>query len=139
MPDPVAATGEWLGAPSAPPAAFALPGIVRGDFPVFGRHVNGHPLAYLDSANTPQKPRIVVDAMADHLLLHNANVARAMHQLGSEASAAFEGGRAKVAAFIGAQAEEVVFTKNASEALNLAAHTLGEHLRLGPGDEVWSR
>ena len=132
--DPTATDG--LGASEAPTAAFALPGVVRGDFPVLGRHVNGHPLAYLDSANTSQKPRRVVEEMSDHLLLHNANVARAMHTLGAEASAAFEAGRAKVAAFIGARTEEVVFTKNASEALNLAAHTLGDHLRLGPGDEV---
>ncbi len=134
MPDSTAA--EWLGAPEAPSAAFTLPRLVRGDFPVFERHVNGHPLAYLDSGNTSQKPRSVVDAMSDHLLFHNANVARAMHQLGAEASEAFETGRRKVATFIGARAEEVVFTKNASEALNLAAHTLGQHLNLGPGDEV---
>ncbi len=136
MPDSESTAVEWLGASTAHPVAFALPGIVRDDFPVFGRHVHGHPLAYLDSANTSQKPRAVVDAMSDHLLLHNANVARAMHQLGAEASAAFEEGRAKVAAFIGARTEEVVFTKNASEALNLAAYTLADHLKLGPGDEV---
>ena len=137
MPDTESRAEEWLGESQAPAAAFALPGIVRGDFPVFGRQVNDRALVYLDSANTSQKPRAVVEAMSDHLLLHNANVARAMHTLGGEATAAFEGARAKVAAFIGAaRPEEVVFTKNASEALNLAAHTLGEHLGLGPGDEV---
>ncbi|MDR1791116.1 MAG: SufS family cysteine desulfurase [Propionibacteriaceae bacterium] len=109
---------------------------IREDFPVLGRVVNGHPLAYLDSANTSQKPNQVVTAVAEHYLLHNANVARAMHTLGAEATAAFEGARAKVAAFIGVSPAEVVFTKNASEALNLAAHTLGQHLRLGPGDEI---
>ena len=73
--------------------------------------------------------------MREHYLQHNANVARAMHQLGAEATAAFEGARDKVAAFIGApDRNEVVFTKNASEALNLAAHTLGAGLK--PGDEV---
>ena len=101
MPDTDLSAASWLGASEAPPAAFALPGLVRDDFPVFGRHVHGHPLAYLDSANTSQKPRAVVEAMSNHLLFHNANVARAMHQLGAEASEAFEGGRAKVAAFIG--------------------------------------
>ncbi|MDO5534063.1 MAG: cysteine desulfurase [Propionibacteriaceae bacterium] len=136
MPEADVARADWLGVSEAPPAAFALPGLVRDDFPVLGRHVNGHPLVYLDSANTSQKPRSVVEAMSDHLLLHNANVARAMHTLGSEASEAFEDARAKVAAFIGARTEEVVFTKNASEALNLAAHTLGDHVGLGPGDEV---
>ena len=117
-------------------SANELPRDVRGDFPVLERTINGHPLAYLDSANTSQKPRQVVEAMAEHYLAHNANVARAMHTLGAEATAAFEGGRTKVAAFVGGRAEEIVFTKNASEALNLAAHTLGGHLRLGPGDEV---
>lgn len=115
---------------------FSLADAVRPDFPALGREANGVPLAYLDSANTSQKPRAVIDAMADFTAHHNANVARAMHTLGAEATAAFEGGRAEVAAFVGARPEEIVFTKNATEALNLAAHTLGQHLRLGPGDEV---
>ncbi|HET7723857.1 MAG TPA: cysteine desulfurase [Propionibacteriaceae bacterium] len=108
---------------------------VRRDFPILERTVGAYPLTYLDSANTSQKPRQVVEAIADHYLHHNANVARAMHVLGAEATAAFEGARTAVAAFIGAaRSEEVVFTKNASEALNLAAHTLGSRLRTG--DEV---
>lgn len=113
-----------------------LPSLVRGDFPILAREVNGYPLVYLDSANTSQKPRQVVEAMAEHYLAHNANVARAMHTLGGEASAAFEAGRRAVASFIGARADEVVFTKNATEALNLAAHALSAHVGLGPGDEV---
>ena len=108
---------------------------VRQDFPVLQRTVGQYPLVYLDSANTSQKPRQVVDAIAEHYLRHNANVARAMHLLGAEATEAFEGARARVAGFVGAaRTEEIVFTKNASEALNLAAHTLGSRLR--PGDEV---
>jgi cysteine desulfurase/selenocysteine lyase len=108
---------------------------IRADFPVLSRMIGDYRLVYLDSANTSQKPRVVVDAIAEHYLQHNANVARAMHTLGMEATAAYEGARAKVAAFIGAtRPEEVVFTKNASEALNLAAHTLGS--RLQPGDEI---
>ncbi|MHB1008650.1 MAG: cysteine desulfurase [Propionibacteriaceae bacterium] len=108
---------------------------VRRDFPILERTLGAYPLTYLDSANTSQKPRQVVEAIADHYLHHNANVARAMHVLGAEATAAFEGARTAVAAFIGAaRSEEVVFTKNATEALNLAAHTLGSRLR--PGDEV---
>ncbi|GAB3697202.1 cysteine desulfurase [Mariniluteicoccus flavus] len=108
---------------------------VRRDFPILSRESGGRPVVYLDSANTSQKPFAVIDAIAEHYRDHNANVARAMHLLGAEATDAFEGGRAKVAAFIGAaQSEEVVFTKNASEALNLCAHSLGA--RLGPGDEV---
>lgn len=122
--------------PRQMPDSHTLPELVRGDFPVFERQVSGRPLVYLDSANTSQKPRQVVDAIADHYLLHNANVARAMHTLGAEATEAFEGGRAAVAGFVGGEPEEIVFTKNASEALNLAAHVLGDHLKLGPGDEV---
>jgi len=110
-------------------------GRVRGDFPILSRRMGDWPLAYLDSANTAQKPRVVLDAVAEFMREHNANVARAMHTLGVEATAAYEGARARVASFIGAaSADEVVFTKNASEALNLAAHTLGEGL--ASGDEI---
>lgn len=114
---------------------------VRADFPVLGRRLSGdRPLAYLDSANTSQKPTVVVDAIAEHYLRHNANVARAMHQLGAESTAAFEGARDKIAAFINAPSrDEVVFAKNSSEALNLIANVLagstGEH-RIGAGDEI---
>ena len=108
---------------------------VRRDFPILARRVGAYPLTYLDSGNTSQKPTHVVDAIANHYLAHNANVARAMHVLGTEATAAFEGARTAIAAFIGAsRSEEIVFTKNASEALNLAAHTLSASL--GPGDEI---
>ena len=108
---------------------------IREDFPILQRRVGERPLVYLDSANTSQKPRQVVDAIAEHYLTHNANVARAMHLLGAEATVAFEGGRSTVAGFVGAaRPEEIVFTKNASEALNLAASSLGASLR--PGDEV---
>ena len=115
--------------------------VLRKDFPILSRVLaGGHPLVYLDSANTSQKPQVVIDTMVDHLERHNANVARAMHQLGAEASAAFEEGRDKVAAFINAPSrDEVIFTKNASEALNLVANTLAwarGDLAIGPGDEV---
>jgi len=119
-----------------------LPGLdlVRADFPILGRTMaDGHPLVYLDSANTSQKPQVVIDAMVDHLERHNANVARAMHQLGAESTEGFEGGRTKVADFLNAPSrDEVVFTKNASEALNLVANTLAWKgpLQVGPGDEV---
>jgi cysteine desulfurase/selenocysteine lyase len=108
---------------------------VRQDFPILDRIVNGYPLVYLDSANTSQKPRQVVDAMTEHYERHNANVARSVHTLGTESTAAYEGARVKVAAFIGATSpDEVVFVKNATEALNLVAHSFGQ--RLGPGDEI---
>src|SRR6478752_2782823 len=114
--------------------------IVRKDFPILSRVLaNGQPLVYLDSANTSQKPQVVIDTMVDHLERHNANIARAMHQLGAEATEAYEGARDKVASFIGApDRDEVIFTKNASEALNLAANTLawpGDR-QVGPGDEI---
>src|SRR3989337_3551227 len=100
--------------------------VLRKDCPILSRTLaGGLPLVYLDSANTSQKPQCVIDAMVDHLERHNANVARAMHQLGAEASEAFEAARDKVAAFLGApERDEVIFTKNASEALNLPAATL---------------
>ncbi|MGH3646619.1 MAG: cysteine desulfurase [Micromonosporaceae bacterium] len=118
---------------------------VRRDFPILDREVNGHPLVYLDSANTSQKPRQVIDALSEHYERHNANVARAVHTLGTEATEAYEGARGKIARFINAAStDEVVFTKNSSEAINLVAYafanaTLGhgdERFRLGPGDEI---
>jgi cysteine desulfurase/selenocysteine lyase len=128
-------------------AAARLPGllpeleVIRKDFPILERTLAGDlPLVYLDSANTSQKPQVVIDTMVDHLERHNANIARAMHQLGAESTEAFEGARDKVASFIGAPSrEEVVFTKNASEALNLVANTLAwarGPLEVGEGDEV---
>ncbi|MDN4174782.1 cysteine desulfurase [Nocardioides sp. SOB77] len=115
--------------------------VIRKDFPILERTLaGGVPLVYLDSANTSQKPQCVIDAMVDHLERHNANVARAMHQLGAESSEAFENARDVVARFIGAPSrDEVVFTKNASEALNLVANTLAwatGDLAIGAGDEV---
>ncbi|BCJ35094.1 putative cysteine desulfurase [Actinocatenispora thailandica] len=127
---------------------------VRADFPILTREIDGHPLVYLDSANTSQKPRQVLEVLADHYEHHNANVARAVHTLGTEATEAYEGARAKIARFIGARsADEVVFTKNSSEAMNLVAYSFGQQgaaaatgsaqtgftdprFRLGPGDEV---
>ena len=109
---------------------------VRSDFPILTRRLAGdRELVYLDSANTSQKPQQVIAAMTEHYTRHNANVARAVHQLGAESTEAFEGARADVARFIGAsRTEEVVFTKNASEALNLVARVLGE-----PGDHAVAR
>jgi cysteine desulfurase/selenocysteine lyase len=114
---------------------------IRADFPILDRRLSGdQPLIYLDSANTSQKPQSVIDTIAEHYALHNANVARAAHQLGEEATAAYEGARDKVAAFVGASHRDgVIFTKNASESLNLVANVLtwaGEPYGIGPGDEV---
>jgi cysteine desulfurase/selenocysteine lyase len=114
--------------------------VVRKDFPILERTLaGGLPLVYLDSANTSQKPQVVIDTMVDHLERHNANIARAMHQLGAESTEAFESARDRIAAFLHAPSrDEVVFTKNASEALNLAAATLAlpGPFQVGPGDEV---
>ncbi len=99
---------------------------IRADFPILDRVMaGGHPLVYLDSANTSQKPRQVIDAMTTHYEQFNANVGRAVHQLGDASTTAYERARIKVADFIGAaDPAEVIFTKNASEALNLVANTL---------------
>jgi cysteine desulfurase/selenocysteine lyase len=119
-----------------------LPGleVIRKDFPILERRLSGDlPLVYLDSANTSQKPQCVIDSMVDHLERHNANVARAMHQLGAESSAAFEEARDKVAQFLNAPSrDEVIFTKNASEALNLVANTMAWSgpLEVKAGDRV---
>jgi len=122
---------------------------IRKDFPILDRTVrDGRPLAYLDSANTSQKPRQVIDTMTEFYERHNANIHRASHQLGEEATAAYEGARIKAARFIGAADEaEVVFTKNVSEGINLVAYAMGNatagqpggaggRFRLGPGDEI---
>ena len=115
---------------------------LRKDFPILDRTVRGgRPLVYLDSANTSQKPRQVIDALTEFYERHNANIHRATHELGEEATAAYEGARIKVARFIGAPDEsEVVFTKNVSEAINLVAYSLGNAaggpLRIGEGDEI---
>ncbi len=114
---------------------------IRADFPILSRRLaDDRPLVYLDSANTSQKPRQVLDVLAEHYSQHNANVARAVHQLGAEATEAYEGARTKIGQFIGApRREEVVFTKNSTEALNLVANVLawarGDR-RVTTGDEV---
>ncbi|MER7210260.1 cysteine desulfurase [Streptosporangium sp. NPDC000239] len=117
---------------------------VRKDFPALSRELpGGRPLVYLDSANSSQKPTQVIETMREHLATHYANVGRAMHVLGAESTEAYEGARDKVAAFVGAPSrDEIVFTKNASEALNLVAYAFGNlagddpRFRVGPGDEI---
>ena len=126
---------------------------VRADFPLLARRVrDDRPLVYLDSGATSQKPRVVLDAEREFYEQHNAAVHRGAHQLAEEATEAFEGARATVARFLGAPADEVVFTKNGTEGLNLLAYAFSnaaapgaldgtdpewaDRLRLGPGDEV---
>jgi cysteine desulfurase/selenocysteine lyase len=115
---------------------------VRRDFPIFTRTIrDGKRLVYLDSGATAQKPQSVIDAEVDFYRLHNAAAHRGAHQLAEEATDLFEGARAKVAAFIGAGVEEVVFTKSATESLNLIAYAMGNapignRFHLSAGDEI---
>lgn len=109
---------------------------VRADFPTLKRTVHGKPLVYLDNANTAQKPRQVIEAVDDFYRNHNANVSRAVHQLGEEATALYEGARDKLAAFLGANhRDEIVLTSGTTMATNLVAYS---YLlpRLKPGDAV---
>ncbi|PFG38326.1 cysteine desulfurase/selenocysteine lyase [Georgenia soli] len=122
---------------------------VRADFPLLGRTVrDGRPLVYLDTAATSQKPQCVLDAEQDFYLRRNAAVHRGAHQLAEEATEAYEAARAAVAAFVGVETDEIVWTKNATEGINLVAYAMsnaslgrgGDRARelfgLGPGDEV---
>ncbi|MFM8599271.1 MAG: cysteine desulfurase [Mycobacterium sp.] len=113
---------------------------IRADFPILNRVMRGgQPLAYLDSGATSQKPLSVLDAERHFLTTSNGAVHRGAHQLMEEATDAFEQGRAEIAAFVGAAEGELVFTKNATEALNLVSYVLGDdrfHGALGPGDVI---
>ncbi|MCX6389151.1 MAG: SufS family cysteine desulfurase [Solirubrobacterales bacterium] len=97
---------------------------IAAEFPFLSER-EGKPLAYLDSAATAQKPTVVVDALSDHLLLHNANVHRGVYPLAAESDALFEGARERIAARFGRLPQETVFTKNATEAINLVAKSWG--------------
>ena len=109
---------------------------IRKDFPILERKVYGKPLVYLDNAATSQKPRQVIDALVDYYENYNANIHRAVHCLGEEATAAYEEARAKVAKFINAPSpESVIFTRNTTEAINLVAYTWGRANVL-EGDEI---
>jgi len=120
---------------------------IRADFAILSRTVRGgRPLVYLDSGATSQRPRQVLDAERAFLEQHNAAVHRGAHQLAEEATDAYESARARIAAFVGVGPGEVVFTKNATEGINLVAYAMSnasvgesaesERFRLGPGDEI---
>jgi cysteine desulfurase/selenocysteine lyase len=110
---------------------------VRSDFPIFLRRFGDppRPLVYLDSAASSQKPQAVIDAQAEHLRAHNANVHRGVYALAQEADAAYDGARERVAAFVGGAPRTTIFTKNATEAINLVAYAWGR-ANVGPGDAV---
>jgi len=133
---PAATTGSASPAASAP-GVINLAAQARPDFPLLSQTAClGQPLIYLDHAATSQKPRQVLEALQHYYDHDNANVHRGAHQLSARATEAFEGARAKTAAFVGAaSAREIVFTRNASEAINLVARSWGD-ANLKPGDEV---
>src|SRR3954453_16692543 len=101
---------------------------VRSEFPILNRQVNGKPLVYLDSAASAQKPRAVIEAMRHAMEYSYANVHRGLHTLANETTDAYEAAPGKVEAFTGAEKGEVVFTKSATEAINLVASSFGASL-----------
>lgn len=113
---------------------------VRADFPILSRTVrDGKPLVYLDSGATSQRPLAVLDAEREFLVTHNSAVHRGAHQLAEEATDAYEGARADIARFVGVDADEIVFTKNATESLNLVTYSFADDrfpYHVGPGDEI---
>ena len=121
--------------PSQPPPAFD-PERYRPDFPGLARLIDGKPLCYFDNANTAQRPRAVIEAVSDYYTNHNANVSRAVHTLGAEATALYEQTRDRLRRFINAPSrEEVVLTRGTTEAINLVAYSWALP-RLRPGDAI---
>jgi cysteine desulfurase/selenocysteine lyase len=118
-----------------PPAAVLDAEALRARFPIFQRTVHGKPLVYLDSANTAQRPQAVIDAVSDFYARHNANVSRAVHALGTEATELYEQARQRIAGFIGAGAGELVLTSGTTQAINLVAYSFALP-RLQAGDAV---
>jgi cysteine desulfurase/selenocysteine lyase len=112
-----------------------LPRDVRSDFPLLQRSADGKPLVYLDSAATSQKPRVVLEALRRYYEEYNANVHRGLYRIAEQATLAYEEARAKVARFLGARPEEVVFTRGTTESVNLVAYAYGDAF-VGEGDEI---
>jgi cysteine desulfurase/selenocysteine lyase len=120
----------------APPSAALDPYALRRDFPILDEVINGHKLVYLDSASTSQKPRVVLEAIDTYYREYNANVHRGIYTIGEKATAEYERARAKVARFINApDAHEIVFTRNATEAINLVAYSWGRR-NINRGDAI---
>jgi cysteine desulfurase/selenocysteine lyase len=113
---------------------------IRADFPILSRTVrDGKPLVYLDSGATSQRPLAVLDAERQFLIESNSAVHRGAHQLAEEATDAYEGARADIGRFVGVDADEIVFTKNATESLNLVTYSFADNrfpYHVGPGDEI---
>ena len=114
----------------------ARPDTIRRDFPILDQEINGHRLVYLDSASSSQKPQVVIDAIDDYYREYNANVHRGIYTIGEKSTAEYEKARAKVARFINApDAHEIVFTRNATEAINLVAYSWGRK-NIARGDVI---
>jgi cysteine desulfurase / selenocysteine lyase len=112
------------------------PVALRRDFPILDQEINGHPLIYLDSASSSQKPQVVIDAVSDYYREYNANVHRGIYTIGEKSTTEYEKARARVARFINApDAHEIIFTRNATEAINLVAYAWGRR-NIGPGDAI---
>ena len=108
---------------------------VRADFPILEREIGGKRLVYLDSASTSQKPTQMIEAVDSHFRRTNANIHRGVYALAQEATDLFEGARQRIASFVGDSYQTTIFTKNATEAINLVAYSWGG-ANVGPGDEV---
>jgi cysteine desulfurase/selenocysteine lyase len=108
---------------------------IRADFPLLKRHVNGKPLVFVDSAATSQKPTSVIEAIDSYYRHSNANIHRAVYELGEESTALYEGAKQRVADFVGARFEETIFTRNVTEAINLVSYTWGRQ-NVSAGDTV---
>jgi len=120
----------------APASVGFDPHVVRRDFPILERRINGRPLVYLDSASTSQKPAVVLDAIDRYYREYNANVHRGIYTIGEEATAAYERARVQVGRFINApDSHEIVFTRNATEAINLVAYSWGR-TNINRGDPI---
>ena len=132
----VPAGAALAGAALADASGALDPVALRADFPILDQQINGHPLVYLDSASTSQKPTVVIDAVADYYREYNANVHRGIYTIGEKATAAYEAARVKVARFINApDSHEVIFTRNATEAINLVAYSWGRR-NIDRGDQI---
>ncbi|MFQ5620283.1 MAG: SufS family cysteine desulfurase [Candidatus Nanoarchaeia archaeon] len=116
------------------PVSLRTHGMRRSDFPIFSKNVCGKSLVYLDSAATTQKPLVVIEAMRKFYVEENANIHRGLHTLSERATEKYEESRRKVANFIGADAKELIFVRNATEGLNLLAQTIGK--KVGVGDII---
>jgi cysteine desulfurase/selenocysteine lyase len=133
---PIESAGASVPGGTADPRGPLDPAALRAEFPILSTTVQGHPLIYLDSASTSQKPLAVIEATDRYYREYNANVHRGIYEIGERATAAYEAARASVARFINApDSHEIVFTRNATEAINLVAYSWGRR-NIGRGDVI---